>query len=103
MAGLSLGASAPSPAVPGAATGRTVYRLPATTRTRRLQGVCMAGNALMSVYSSRRDGGAGGVCVALHNGIDERTGSLTPSLAREMAKALEAAAVATEAMTQGEG
>lgn len=102
MAGLILGATAPALPAPPTNTGaiaarRSVFRVPASTRTRRLQGVCLAGGVLLSVHSSRRDGAAApGVSLTLHDGLTDHTGTITPTQARALAQAIEAAAVAAE-------
>ena len=104
MAGLNLGAPAPVCNAPGAPQRRTLYRFPASSRTRRLAGVCLAGELLLCVYSTRRDGMARGVSITLHgSSATERTEHMSPAEARALAHALVAAAGAADGSTQGEG
>lgn len=104
MAGLNLGAPAPDCTAPGAPLRRTLYRVPASSRTRHLEGVTLAGDMLLSVYSTRRDAAARGVSITLQDSTaSERTGHMSPTDARALAQALVAAAGAAEAATRGEG
>ena len=104
MAGLNLGAQAPDCTAPGAPLRRTVYRIPASSRTRHLEGLCLAGDALLCVYSTRREAAARGVSITLQDSTaSERTGHMSPADARALAQALVTAAGAAEAATEGEG
>jgi hypothetical protein len=97
MAGSPLGTSAPTPPAPGATQRRTLYRVPTTTRTRRLHGVCLVGGALLSVYSSRSAGAAGrAVTVTMQTSASERTVSMAPADCRVLARSLVLAADAAE-------
>lgn len=93
MTGSTLGAAAP---ISAGATARPFYRVPASTRTRHLQGVCLAGDLLLSVYSSRQAGEQQGVSITLQDGSAERTSRITAAQARALAQAFEAAAHAVE-------
>lgn len=98
MAGQSLGAPAPlSSPVPLPAPQRAPLRVMASSRTRRNHGVFLLGSELASVYSSRRAADGQGVCMTVGNGSLVLTGSMTPTQARAMARALTAAASAAEA------
>ncbi|MCA6214992.1 hypothetical protein KGA65_00400 [Ideonella sp. B7] len=97
MAGNPLGAAAPV-LTPGA-TLRPFYRVPASTRTRRLQGVCLAGDLLLSVYSSRQAGEPLAVSIALQDTDSERISRITAAQARALAQAFEQAADAAESTT----
>lgn len=104
MAGQSLGAPAPVCTAPGAPLRRTLFRVPASSRTRRLAGVCLAGELLLSVYSTRREGLARGVSITLQGSTaSERTEHMSPAHARALADALVAAAGAADGNTRGEG
>lgn len=104
MAGSPLGTSAPTPPAPGAAQRRTLYRVPTTTRTRRLHGVCLVGGALLSVYSSRSAGAAGrAVTVTMQTSASERTVSMGAADCRVLARSLVLAAEAAELGTVAAG
>jgi hypothetical protein len=83
MAVMTLGAQAP-------------LSLLSTSRTRRNHGVFAAGDAIASVYSSRRAGSLRGVCLEFDSGSVEISGSMTSTQARSLARALMAAAVAAD-------
>ena len=103
MAGQPLGAPAlHSPAsLPEAQRG--LHRVTASSRTRRNHGVFLLGSELATVYSSRRASDGHGVSMAVGAGSMVVTGSMTATQARAMARALMAAASATEAtQIQGE-
>lgn len=98
MTGTTLGVAAP--ASPTGAITRPFYRVPASTRTRRLQGVCMAGDLLLSVYSSRQAGEPLAVSIALQDTYNgERISRITAAQARALAQAFEQAADAAESTT----
>lgn len=98
MAGQPLGAPAPSsPSVPLPASQRPRLRVAATSRTRRIHGVFLLGSELATVYSSRRAADGQGVSMTVGSGSLVLTGSMTPTQARAMARALAAAAEASEA------
>lgn len=101
MTGTTLGAAAP--ASPTGAITRPFYRVPASTRTRRLQGVCLAGDLLLSVYSSRQAGERHGVSLTLQDGTTEHTGRITAAQARALAQAFESAAHAAEGTSADRG
>ncbi|MCO5976801.1 hypothetical protein [Ideonella oryzae] len=94
MAGNPLGAAAPIP-TPGA-TSRPFHRVPASTRTRRLQGVCLAGDLMLSVYRSRQAGDPTPVSIALQDADGERISRLTVVQARALAQAIDLAAYSAE-------
>lgn len=89
MAGNPLGAAAP--ASPSVGIARPEYPVPSSTRTRRLQGVCLAGDLLLSVYSSRQVGASHSVSLTLCDGAIERTVRLSEKQASELAQALKKA------------
>lgn len=99
MAGNPLGAAAPTS--PKGDTSRPFYRVPASTRTRRLQGVCLAGDLLLSVYSSRQAGELQSVSLTLCDGFIERTGRITAEQAHAFAQALHAAAQTSSGLRLG--
>ena len=104
MAGLTVGPPAPACTAPGARLRRTLYRVPASSRTRRLAGVCLAGELLVSVYSTRRDGMARGVSITLQGSTaSERTEHMGPAAARAVAHPLVPAAGPADGNTHGEG
>lgn len=104
MAGPTVGAPAPVCTAPGAPLRRTLYRVPASSRTRRLAGVCLVGELLVSIYSTRRDGMARGVSITLQGSTaSESTEHMSPAEARALAHALVAAAGAADGNTHGEG
>lgn len=94
MAGNPLGAAAPTS--PKDDTSRPFYRVPASTRTRRLHGVCLAGDLLLSIYSSRQAGTDLAVMLAGQRGAAERVCNMPAESARALARALEQAANAAE-------
>lgn len=109
MAVPTLGADAPAvspspssststPAVPAAGKLRLV---PGTTRTRRNHGVFMLGSELASVYSSRRETDGRGVILTVGAGALVLNGAMTPTQARSLARALEAAASAVQTRLGG--
>lgn len=98
MAGQPLGAPAPlSQAVPLSAPQPAPLRVLAASRTRRNHGVFLLGSELATVYSSRRAADGRGVSMTVGSGSLVLTGSMTPTQARAMARALAAAAEASEA------
>ncbi|MFY9460664.1 MAG: hypothetical protein WAP57_13035 [Aquabacterium commune] len=110
MAGQTLGVQTPvlAPvATPSTAAAlRTAQRLTlhasqAGTRTRRNHGAFTLGGHLACVYSTRKAGRCCGVSFELGAGTLTLAGSMTPSQARCMARALSAAADAAEAVAQG--
>lgn len=110
MAGLTLGESTPVVHPLAAVAQRPLIRIPSSTRTRRNHGVFLLGDELASVYSSRRQADGLGVTMTVGEGSLVLTGSMTPAQARAMARALVAAAEASEvtqqraaAETQNEG
>ncbi|MDZ7811865.1 MAG: hypothetical protein U5L74_01565 [Ideonella sp.] len=97
MAGSPLGTSAPASPAPGAAPRRPLYRVPTTTRKRRLHGVCLAGDSLLSVFSTRTAGAVGrAVCLTVQTSANERTLNLAAADCRVLARSLVLAADATE-------
>jgi hypothetical protein len=76
---------------------------PAGTRTRRNHGVFLVGRELASVYSSRRGTGGLGVTMTIGNGPLQLSGSMSPAQARNLARALAAAAAAVEERQQPYG
>ena len=89
MAGNPLGAAAPIS--PAGDIARPEYPVPASTRTRRLQGVCLADDLLLSVYSSRQVSASHSVSLTLCDGATERTVRLSAKQASELAQALRQA------------
>jgi hypothetical protein len=67
-----------------------------TTRTRRHHGAFTLGGQLACVYSSRRSGQCYGVSFELGAGTLTLASTMTPAQARNMARALAAAADAAE-------
>lgn len=104
MAGFSLGTAAPTPPAPGATQRRTLYRVPTTTRTRRLHGVCLVGDSLLSVFSTRTAGAAGrAVTLTVQTSASERTLNLAAADCRVLARFLVLAADAAELGTVAAG
>lgn len=91
MAGSMLGAAAPFKRVAAAPAVSSLYRPPASTRTRRLQGVCLSGVLLLSVYSSRRANvnPAEAVCIAVHQDQAEQLRHMSIAQARALARQIE--------------
>ena len=98
MAGQSLGAAASASPSSPSASSRALIRVSADSRTRRNHGVFLFGTEVAAVYSSRRASDGHGVSMTVGQGSLMLTGSLTPTQARMMARALEAAAYAVEAV-----
>lgn len=94
MAGSMLGAAAPFKRVAAAPAVSSLYRPPASTRTRRLQGVCLSGTLLLSVYSSRRAIGnpAEAVCIAVHQDQAEQLRHMSIAQAHALARQIECGA-----------
>lgn len=101
MAGISLGAPSPDFALPRNEAKRMLRLVPASSRTRRNHGVFLFGGELASVYSSRREADGLGVILTVGQGPLTLTGAMTPTQARGMASALQAAAAAFEARQGG--
>lgn len=97
MAGTSIGAPAPLSPASFSAPQCAPPGVIASTRTRRNHGVFRLGNEVASVYSSRRVPDGLGVSMTVGNGSLVFTGSMTATQARAMARALMAAACASEA------
>ena len=97
----SPGATAPVLPASLSASQRAPLRVVTSTRTRRNHGVFMLGDELATVYSSRRESGGLGVTLSVGCGTVMLTGSMTPTQARAMARALCAAAIAVDAVQQG--
>ncbi|WP_396268516.1 hypothetical protein [Ideonella sp.] len=97
MAGSPLGTSAPTSPAPGAAQRRPLYRVPTSTRTRRLHGVCLVGDSLLSVFSTRTAGAVGrAVTLTVQTSASERTLNLAAADCRVLARSLVLAADAAE-------
>jgi len=104
MAGYPMGAHAPAspatitlpPTLPTSGPGGAPYRIPTTTRTRRLHAVFALGDDLASVHSTRREVEARGVIVTLCNGAQWQAVRMLPAQARSMARTLIDAAEAVE-------
>lgn len=93
MAGISLGAAAPTPTLSLNLAPRTLYRVPTSTRTRRLAGVCLAADALVSVYRSRQNAGSGNpVTLVLQSADGEHQARLSATQAQSLGAALIEAA-----------
>lgn len=105
MAGTTVGVHAPDLASHSLLTPkRPTLRLATdTTRTRRNHGVFLVGNELATVCSSRRGAGGFGVLLQVGRGALMLNGTMTPSQARTMARALTVAAQAAEAAPRGAG
>ena len=73
----------------------------ASTRTRRNHGAFNVGGQLACVYSTRRAGKCYGVSFELGAGTLLLASSMTPTQARQMARALSAAADAAELVQGG--
>lgn len=103
MAGHPLSASAPASLSPSlhSTDTRAPHLVPAATRTRRNHGAFTLGGQLACVYSTRRAGQCYGVGFELGAGTLQLASTMTPAQARNMARALSAAADAAEAVTQG--
>ncbi len=76
---------------------RTLYRVPASSRTRLSHGTFLIGDQLGSIYSSRRGGDRQAVVFQVGTGPLHISCSITPRHARTMARALLAAANALDA------
>jgi hypothetical protein len=103
MAGISLGTQTPVSFPPSSPSTdkRALHLVPAATRTRRNHGAFTLGGQLACVYSTRRVGQCYGVGFELGAGTLQLASSMTPAQARNMARALSAAADAAEAVLQG--
>lgn len=105
MAGQPSGLSAHTSTVPASPTPQA-QRAPLhlvgtlTTRTRRNHGAFNVGGQLACVYSTRRAGQCYGVSFELGAGTLLLSSSMTPTQARQMARALSAAADAAD-LAQG--
>lgn len=99
MAVHPLGASASPASLP--AQPRHLIHVPASSRTRRNHGVFLFGTEVAAVYSTRRASDGHGVSMTVGHGSLMLTGSLTPTQARMMARALCAAADAAAAVQEG--
>lgn len=102
MAGTPLGALAPaSPVIPPAADSAAIL-VPQRTRNRVCHGVFSLAGELCVVYSSRRVVEAGkGVQLVLGHDGPVRAPSLSPTQARNLARALVAAADAADELRAG--
>ena len=89
---------APRPGAEGTsgAALRGTLRLPLSSRTRRNHGVCLLGDELATVYSSRRAADGRAVTMTIGAGSVLLNGTMTPMQARALAQALAAAAAAAE-------
>lgn len=99
MAVHPLGASAPNSPASHPTQPRRLIRVPASSRTRINHGVFLFGTEVAAVYSTRRASDGHGVSMTVGHGSVSLTGNLTPTQARMMARALEAAAAAAESTT----
>ena len=97
MAGTSLGAPALDLVSSNDAPTRTLHRVPSSSRTRRNHGVFLIGDQVAFVFSSRRGLQGLGVMLSIGDKSLQLNGSMTPTQARSMARALNAAAEASEA------
>lgn len=95
MAGTSLGASAPNP------SPQHALHLPSSTRTRRNHGAFVLGGHLACVYSTRTAQRCYGVSFELGAGTLTLNGAMTPVQARNLARALSAAADAADVVQAG--
>lgn len=104
MAGNPSGAAAPASLPPSSATSpapvaspaAAPQRVPVTSRTRRVFGVFQLGRTQALVYASRRERQARAVVVEIGDGARCQAGELTAAQARALARALLAAAEATD-------
>jgi hypothetical protein len=106
MAGQTLGIHTPvsSHSLPNVLAATTAapppLRWPASTRTRRNHGAFTLGGQLACVYSTRRAARSYGVQLEVGAGTLTLASAMTPSQARAMATALNAAANAAEAVQE---
>lgn len=100
MAGHPMGDASPAVNLPPVERRRALHLVQASTRTRRNHGVFLLGNELASVYSSRRESDGLGVTMVVGNGALQLSGSMTPTQARAMARALTCAAEAVDGAQQ---
>jgi len=101
MAGYPLGAHAhTSPTTTTRGPLHGLHLVPTTTRTRRNHGAFSLGGHLACVYSTRRAGTCYGVSFEVGAGTLTLASTMTPAQARNMARALAAAADAAD-LAQG--